>query len=135
MLMSIAAVLIFWITLQRTGDRAYAQLTLTHTLTFCAWALVILLRPPVRLRASTDPRSGDWRPTALLLVLAALYVLLAPTRLFEWAFRVTNLRQIQDYVVVAAAVMAWALATRLVWWIVALARVSPQTERESEFAG
>ncbi len=132
-LMSIAAMSIFWITLDRTGDQAYAQLTLTHTLLFCGWALVILLRPPVRAGARTGARLGDWRPTALLLVIMVLYVLLVPTRLFAWAFEMAYLRGIEDYLIVGVAVLAWALATRLVWWVVGLSGVSRQPERVPHF--
>jgi hypothetical protein len=43
------------------------------------------------------------------------------------------LRGIEDYLIVGVAVLAWALATRLVWWVVGLSGVSRQPERVPPF--
>ena len=74
--------------LDRSGEVAYAQLALTYVLALSGLVVVLLVRPPVR-RApgrillgaglESSDRSGDKRPVLLVLVLLALFLVLAAT--------------------------------------------------------
>jgi hypothetical protein len=124
---SIAGMLVYRFFLDRAGDVAYAQLTLTYLLTISGLVLVILLRPPVRgftpMGARGGERSGDWRPTALVLVLLILVFVVAPIPLADALFGLKPLQPATDYAVVGLAVLAWASATIFLWWVRPLNRL------------
>ena len=98
---------------------AYAQLTVTYTLTISGLVLVILLRPPLRglllVGMGNSERSGDWRPTAMVLVLMALVIVAAWIPLADDLVGLRPLQQARDYAVVGLAVLAWASAAVLLW--------------------
>ena len=118
--MSAAAVVVYRMFLGRTGEVAYAQLATTYMLVISGLVLVILLRPPVRPKVGGDERSGDWRPTALVLVLLVLVFVAASIPLAEDIFGLTHLRQPVDYLVVGLAVLAWAAAASFIWRVAPL---------------
>jgi hypothetical protein len=125
--MSAAAVIVYRIFLQMSGEAAYAQLAITYMLTSSGLALVILLRPPMRgltlLGTSGDERSGDWRPTALVLVLLALVFVVASISLADQLFGLRPLQQPLDYVIILLAVPAWILAAGFLWSVAPLERL------------
>ncbi|MGD9146555.1 MAG: HAD family hydrolase [Anaerolineae bacterium] len=121
--MSAAAVVVYRIFLDRTGDVAYAQLALTYTLVIAGLVLVVLLRPPVRPKVGSDERSGDWRPAALSLVLLILVLVISWIPLADQLFALTPLRQPTDYLIVGLAVLAWAFTTVFVWRVAPLQRL------------
>jgi magnesium-transporting ATPase (P-type) len=124
---SAAGVFIYRFFLDRTGDVAYAQLALTYLLTISGLVLVILLRPPVRGLAPTlmrsGERSGDWRPTALVLVLLILVFVAAWFPLAEDLVGLKPLASARDYSAVALAVLAWASAAIFLWIVSPLERL------------
>jgi cation-transporting ATPase E len=125
---SIAGMLVYRFFLDRSGDIAYAQLALTYLLTISGLVLVILLRPPVRgftpmMGMGGDERSGDWRPTAVVLVLLILLFAVAPIPLAEDLVGLRPLEHAEDYLVVGLAVLAWASAAVLLWRVRPLERL------------
>ena len=106
---SAASILVYRYFLDLSGDAAYAQLALTHFLVISGLVVVLLVRPPVRFLAEEEDRTPDRRPTILVLVLFALYMLFSLTRLAEWAFKLTNLQSAVEYLVIGVAVLGWVL--------------------------
>ena len=126
---SAAAVVVYLIFLQMWGEVAYAQLAVTYTLVISGLVLVILLRPPVRLGVGWDERSGDWRPTAVVLVLLVLLFAISPIPLADELLGLKPLRQPVDYAIVGIAVAAWALIASFFW------RVRPLEQLWRRFRG
>ena len=122
--MSVAAVVVYIIFLEMSGEVAYAQLAVTYTLVISGLVLVVLLRPPVRgptlVGVGSDERSGDWRPTAMVMVLLILVFVIASIPLADSLFGLKPLQQPTDYLVVGLAVLAWALTASLIWRVPAL---------------
>jgi hypothetical protein len=106
---------VYLIFLEMSGEVVYAQLAVTYTLVISGLVLVILLRPPVRTRVGGDERSGDWRPTAVALVLLALVFVIAPIPLADELVGIKPLQQPLDYAIVGLAVLAWAFAASFLW--------------------
>jgi cation-transporting P-type ATPase E len=120
---SVAAVVVYIIFLEMSGEVAYAQLAVTYTLVISGLVLVVLLRPPVRgltLVGMGDERSGDWRPTVMVMVLLILVFVVASIPLADSFFGLKPLQQPTDYLVVGLAVLAWALTASLIWRVSAL---------------
>jgi magnesium-transporting ATPase (P-type) len=121
--MSVAALAVWGIFYDRTGEVAYAQLALTHLLVFSGLLVVLLIRPPRRSAGTGGGRGDDSRMTALILVLFILFLLatlLPPGYRF---FLVKHLRQWEDYLIVGLAVLAWVSITKAIWWLVPLRRL------------
>jgi hypothetical protein len=122
--MGAAAVVVYIIFLEMSGEVAYAQLAVTYTLVISGLVLVVLLRPPVRGLALVgmggDQRSGDWRPTVMVMVLLILVFVVASIPLADSLFGLKPLQQPADYLVVGLAVLAWALTASLIWRVSAL---------------
>jgi magnesium-transporting ATPase (P-type) len=112
-----AGLVVYVLFLNRTGQVAYAQLALTYTLVICGLLLVVFIRPPWRPRFGATTQSGDWRPTGAILILMALFLLLAGLPIVEELFAVDRLRAREDYLVVGLAVLAWAFSLRFLLWI------------------
>ena len=110
--MSAAAMAVYVFFLDRTGEIAYAQLTLTYTLVIAGLLLVVFIRPPWQPRLGGTIQSGDWRPTAMVLILMVLFLLLAPLPIMGELFALDRLRESSDYLVVGLAVLAWAFSLR-----------------------
>ena len=110
-----------------TADVAYAQLAVTYTLTISGLVLVILLRPPFRgltlVSMGQGERSGDWRPTAMVLVLMVLVFVAAQIPLADDLVGLKPLQRAGDYAVVGLAVLAWASAAVFLWRVRPLERV------------
>ena len=120
------AVIVYRIFLEKAVGTAYAQLATTWMLVFSGLLLVVLLRPPVRgfilTGTGRDERSGDWRPTALVLVLLILVLVVASIPLADQLFGLKPLRQPVDYAIVGLAVLAWAFAAAFLWQVAPLRR-------------
>jgi hypothetical protein len=101
------------------GDVTCSQIALTYLLAISGLVLVILLRPPVRgftpMGVRGEERSGDWRPTALVLVLLILVIVAASLLLADDLVGLRPLQQAADYAIVGLAVLAWASAAILLW--------------------
>jgi cation-transporting ATPase E len=125
--MGAVAVVVYIIFLEISGEVAYAQLTITYTLVISGLVLVVLLRPPVRgltlMGMGGDERSGDWRPTVMVMVLLILVFAMASIPLADNLFGLKPLQQPTDYLVVGLAVLAWASTTVFLWWVRPLERL------------
>jgi len=131
--MGAAAMVVYRIFLDRTGEVAYAQIALTYTLVLSGLALVIFVRPPWRSLLGGDAQEGDWRPTALAMVLLAVFLVVIQIPPVQEFLLVEPLRRPVDYLIVGIAVLAWAfllsflrLATTLghgLWW---MSRIRPK---------
>lgn len=121
MTVSVAAVLVYLIFLEMSGEVAYAQLAVTHTLVISGLVLAVLLRPPLRrptlVGMGSDERGGDPRPAAMIMVLLILVFVAASVPLADDLFGLKPLQQPTDYVIVGLAVQAWVLLVNLFWWI------------------
>jgi magnesium-transporting ATPase (P-type) len=113
--MGAAGSIVYWYFLQETGEIPYAQLTLTYTLVFAGLVLVIFARPPIRPLLAGGPQHGDLRPTVLVLVLMVLFLVVAGIPFTEELLKLSWLEEPDDYLVVALAVVAWAVFLRFLW--------------------
>jgi cation-transporting ATPase E len=113
--MGAAGSIVYWYFLQETGRIRYAQLTLTYTLVLAGLVLVIFVRPPIRPLVGGGPRHSDLRPTALVLVLLVLFLGVAGIPFTEELLKLSWLEEPEHYLVVALAVLAWALFLRFLW--------------------
>ena len=116
---------------ERSGSMAYAQLGLIYALVGMGLMLVIFLKPPGRLFAGGAPVSGDWRFVGVVLVLMALFLLVAPLPITDQFLGLTTLEEASDYAIVGAAVAAWAVALRAIWWILSLIEKTRRSVRVS----
>jgi magnesium-transporting ATPase (P-type) len=105
---------------QRSGTMSYAQLGVIYALVGMGLTLVLFLKPPGRLFAGGAPVSGDWRFVAVVLVLLALFLLLAPLPITEQLLGLDKLQQSSDYAIVGAVVLVWAVVLRVIWWIMSI---------------
>jgi magnesium-transporting ATPase (P-type) len=106
--MGAAAMVVYQIFLDRTGEVAYAQIALTYTLVLSGLVLVIFIRPPWRPPLGSDVQGGDWRPTILVVALIAVFLLVAQIPFAQEYLLLEPLWHPADYVVVGIAVLAWA---------------------------
>jgi magnesium-transporting ATPase (P-type) len=121
--MSVAALAVWGIFYDRTGEVAYAQLALTHLLVFSGLLVVLLIRPPRRSVGAGDGGGGDSRMTALVLVLFILFLLATLLPPGYHFFLVKHLRKWEDYLIIGLAVLAWVSITQAIWWLVPLRRL------------
>ena len=115
---SAAGMVVYHIFLERTGEMAYAQLTLTYTLVTCGLLLVLFVKPPAGPWRVGSILRSNWRFALLVLGLLAAFVIVAAIPLAQRLFRLAWLRQPTDYLFVGAAVLAWAITMRLIWLLV-----------------
>ncbi len=109
--MSAVATLVYRIFLERTGEIAYAQITLTYTLIIAGLLLVIFVKLPEHLGV-VFTISKRYIGLVIGLFLVFLLVLAIPfTRDF---FALTWLQSLADYLIVAVAVLAWMVTLRLI---------------------
>jgi magnesium-transporting ATPase (P-type) len=121
-LMSAAGLVVYVFFLDRTGELAYAQLTLTYTLVGCGLLLVIFVRPPGRAWLSGSGQRGDWRFVVLALALMVAFFLVSAVPLAQEFLKLDWLRQPSDYLVVGLAMLAWALGLRFVLRVIPVER-------------
>lgn len=112
--MGAAGSIVYWYFWQETGRIPYAQLALTYTLVFAGLALVIFVRPPIRPLVG-GPQHSDPRPTAMVLVLLVLFLVVAGIPFTEELLKLSWLEEPHHYLVVALAVVGWALFLRFLW--------------------
>ena len=115
--MGAVATIVYRIFLERTGEVAYAQLTLTYTLVIAGLLLVLFVKSPEHLGRAGAILSGDKRFLLLVLGLLVLFAILVSVPLTQDFFELALLRQPTDYLIVGAASFAWAITMRLIWLI------------------
>lgn len=121
--MSAVAFIVYQYFLALSGEIAYAQLAVTYTLVITGLLLVIFVRPPTRLWAGGSPRSTDWRPTWLVLVLLFAYGLVVSIPLAQELLEISWLREPWHYLFILLVASGWAFTLRLIWRIWPLEKV------------
>ncbi len=115
---SAAAFLVYLLFLDRGGGIRYAQLGVTYTLVACGLWLVVLIKPPRRPSWSSSTQGGAWWPVIMAVVLMALFVGVSAIPLAQDLLHLGLLKEPTDYLIVALAVLAWAITLRLVLFII-----------------
>lgn len=95
-------------------DVTYAQQALTYLVIGCGLLLIVFVEPPTPFWVGGDKLSGDWRPTVMAIgMFVALVVLLAiePVRHFYGL----AIFPPQDYLLIFAVIVCWALVVRYAW--------------------
>jgi len=121
--MSAVAFIVYQYFLELSGEIAYAQLAVTYTLVITGLLLVLFVKPPTRLWAGGSPRSTDWRPTWLVLVLLFAYVLVVSIPLAQELLEIGWLRTPSHYLFILLVASGWAFTLRLIWRIWPLEKV------------
>ena len=116
--MSAAALLVYMLFLDRSGEVAYAQLGLTYTLVSCGLWLVVFVKPPRPASWSAAAHKGAWWPVIMAVALLALFVGFSAIPLAQKYLYVGLLEEPTDYVIVAVATLAWALTLRFVLFLI-----------------
>jgi magnesium-transporting ATPase (P-type) len=129
---SAAGTIVYLVFQHMSDSMAYAQLGLIYALVGMGLMLVLFLKPPGRLFAGGAPVSGDWRFVLVVLVLLALFLLIAPLPITEQFLGLETLEGASDYAIVGAAVVGWAVVLRAIWWIMSLVEATRRSDRASE---
>jgi cation-transporting ATPase E len=111
---AVLAMVVYLVYLQTTDDVEIARAALTTTTVLCGLALIPFVEPPTPAWVGGDALSGDWRPAFLALVMLALFGLIMFVPTLRGAFELTTLR-LTDYVLIAVAVVLWAIVLRFIW--------------------
>jgi magnesium-transporting ATPase (P-type) len=127
---SMAALVVYILFLNRSGQLEYAQLAVTYALVGAGLLLVVFLRPPIAVRMDGDVVQGDRRPTRLVLVLLVLVFLIAPMPLAQWLFKIDQLQELSDYLIVGMVLLVWSLALHLIWRLMGVRRLERPSHRE-----
>jgi hypothetical protein len=90
-----------------------ARSALAIFLVLAGIALVIFVEPPNAWWAGGDTEAGDWRPTWLALILAAVFVVMSLTPL-RAVFALSRLNGFEA-VAIVLALAAWLFTVRLFW--------------------
>jgi hypothetical protein len=97
--MGVAALVVYLYSLDRTGDVAYAQLAMTNTSVSAGLLLVVFIKSSWGSMTVDGTEQGDWRPTAPVLGLLVILLLLPAIPLARQYPGVDWLRQPSDYLV------------------------------------
>jgi cation-transporting ATPase E len=111
---SVASLAIYLSYLTMTGDPEIARTALTTVTILCGLLLIPFVEPPTEWWVAGDTLSGDWRPTLLALGMLGLYALVVAVSPLRNFFELAVLRW-QDYALLTAIAILWALLLRLVW--------------------
>jgi cation-transporting ATPase E len=111
---TIVSLAIYLSYLGATGDVTTAHTALTTVTVLCGLVLIPFVEPPTPAWAGGDVLSGDWRPTLLALGMLGLYAVVVAVPPLRGFFELTVLGW-RDYLLIAAAVLLWALALRYIW--------------------
>lgn len=112
---SVAALVVYLVVQTTTHDVAYAQLAVTYTLTACGLLLFVFVQPPTRAWMLGQAATIDRRPAFVAAGLMIVFVLFAGTRLADFFFKLTALREPAHYLFVGVVVLVWAFALLLIW--------------------
>jgi magnesium-transporting ATPase (P-type) len=116
---ALTALVVYRYFLDRTGLVAYTQLTVTYTLIYAGLLLVVFVKPPWgSRRAERDGvRKREWRMVGLALFLGIVTFFLPWSSLARKYLELYWL-QPADYGIVGLAVLGWAVALSLIWWLI-----------------
>ena len=93
---------------------ALARDALTYVMVLAGLFLVVFVAPPTAWWAVIEEQDHDWRPTLVAIAMVPLYIAIL---LIPWTRNLFEIRLLPliDYIVIAIAVVGWALALRYVW--------------------
>ncbi len=91
-----------------------AQSALTSFLVFAGLVLVVFVEPPLQALAVIEPRSRDWRPTIMAIVLGAFFLGLMATNAGRSVFALHLVGRV-EVALVLGAVVGWAILLALTW--------------------
>jgi len=111
---SVVALAVYLAYLAMTDDLQIARTALTTATILCGLVLIPFVEPPTEWWVAGDTLSGDWRPTLLAFGMLGLYAVVVAVPPLRGFFELAVLRW-QDYVLLAALVILWALLLRLTW--------------------
>ena len=112
--------------LDRSGEMAYAQLTLTYTLVACGLLLVVLIRPPWRTRwarARSGARAGDPKPAIVALVVMVLFLIVSAIPLTQELLKLGALRELKDYAFIGLVALVASFTLAVFWRVFPLERM------------
>jgi magnesium-transporting ATPase (P-type) len=128
--MCLAALLVYVYFLDRSGRIAYAQLAVAYTLIYAGLLLAVFCRPPWHpsqrvprqmpqgTHRREDERKRDGRMAGLALFLGVVTFFLPWIPAAQKYLRLDWLQQPADYGIVGLVVVGWALALRMIWWLI-----------------
>jgi hypothetical protein len=119
---SLACLFVYSHFLNETGEIPYAQLTLIYSLVIASLALVLFVRPPLRLRWPPRIEFGDPRPTLLVVAILVLFLLLPFIGLARELLKIDFLAGPEDYAFVGLVVLVWAVSFGIILLLVDVAR-------------
>lgn len=93
---------------------AHAQTAVTAFLVFSGLLLVVFVEPPTPWWTGGDRLSGDWRPTILACVLAAVFIVVELTPPLRDLFALASLTLV-EWGLVCAAILLWLPLLRWLW--------------------
>ena len=91
------------------GEITYAQIALTHALIAMGLLLILFIHPPLRFSGLARPTKRDGRPTILAVISAVLFFITTQIPLAQELLKIHPLESFQDYLVVIAAALVWAV--------------------------
>jgi cation-transporting P-type ATPase E len=97
-------------------SEALARDALTYILVLAGLWLVVFVAPPNEWWAVIEPTEHDWRPTIVAALMLPLYMAILAIPWTRDLFDIALLSA-TDYIVIALAVVAWALLLRYTWKI------------------
>ena len=92
-----------------------SQLAVTYGLILIGLLLIVFVQPPTRFWVGGDVFSGDRRIITMVIGLFLLFIAVTYIPLTQEWFRLGPLTRAQDYVVIAAVSVVWAMLIRLIW--------------------
>ena len=119
---SVVALTVYLAYLETTGDVGLARTALTTVSVLCGLVLIPFVEPPSEQWVGGDELSGDWRPACLALGMLGLYLLTMALPSLRAFFELTPLPA-WHWLLLAVAVLIWALLLRLIWRIRLLERL------------
>jgi magnesium-transporting ATPase (P-type) len=97
------------------ADLAYSQLAVTHLLVLVGLYLVVFVQPPVRFLVAGDDYNGKWQPALVVLVLYVIFNLITLVPLAQRILRIAPLQSLQDYLLIIAISLIWAILVVGIW--------------------
>jgi len=114
---SAAAMVVYSYFLKMYGAIPYAQLAITYTLVGIGLMLVLLMKPPVRVRGGFRVVKNNFRFLVIVLVSLLAFILAVSIPLFQKLLKVDLLQQSSDYLFILVVIVIWSLLLSLIWFI------------------
>ncbi len=120
--MSLTALIVYLIFLDRYGTVVYAQIALSHALVAMGLLLVLFIKPPLILTWGRIPKArlGDLRPTLVVMFSALVWLAITYIPLARRLLKVDPLETMMDYAIVGVAALAWAFGVSFLWRVIPL---------------